>query len=408
VILRLSDNSGAGGTTARRRHLGYRAARFGRRAARALSRRRARPLGSRPTPAALYQGARFSRRGGPFRTERAWRTADAYRARSTRWASRPSWRASEAALYSVSTSPAAASIAFQPASGRRDSAGRRARDGGVHRPSDRAGRHRGRVAETGIFRPARSGGGGIAATALARSPRSRRRRCASNDGRCVGQGRVLAGRCTPTCPPATPWGRSIDTCVESGLAGPMEPGPPRCRTASRGPPRREAQCTLSDSLPECPLHLGLRLRRRRWACRATGAYSSTWRITPGGPMAPRSMPTGAYWICANTRGEVLRYTPDGRLDRSLRVPVRKPTMCAFGGDRYETLVRDLDPAAAPRGPGRPALRGIGVPRCGPASRACPKPNSLLSSGDVPVDGKPGTLAFDSHARVCFNASRCKP
>jgi sugar lactone lactonase YvrE len=46
---------------------------------------------------------------------------------------------------------------------------------------------------------------------------------------------------------------------------------------------------------------------------------------------------GCYWICANDAGEVLRFTPEGRLDRSLRVPVRKPTMCAFGGDGFETL-----------------------------------------------------------------------
>ncbi|MBC3925775.1 MULTISPECIES: SMP-30/gluconolactonase/LRE family protein [Pseudomonas] len=46
---------------------------------------------------------------------------------------------------------------------------------------------------------------------------------------------------------------------------------------------------------------------------------------------------GCYWICANDAGLVHRFTPDGRLDRSLVVPVKKPTMCAFGGSRLETL-----------------------------------------------------------------------
>jgi len=46
---------------------------------------------------------------------------------------------------------------------------------------------------------------------------------------------------------------------------------------------------------------------------------------------------GCYWICANDAGLIHRFTPAGRLDRSLSVPVKKPTMCAFGGSRLETL-----------------------------------------------------------------------
>ncbi|MFC4444768.1 SMP-30/gluconolactonase/LRE family protein [Castellaniella denitrificans] len=46
---------------------------------------------------------------------------------------------------------------------------------------------------------------------------------------------------------------------------------------------------------------------------------------------------GCYWICGNDAGMVHRYTPEGRLDRSLRVPVAKPAMCAFGGDGLDTL-----------------------------------------------------------------------
>jgi sugar lactone lactonase YvrE len=46
---------------------------------------------------------------------------------------------------------------------------------------------------------------------------------------------------------------------------------------------------------------------------------------------------GCYWICANDAGLIHRFTPDGRLDRSLAVPVKKPTMCAFGGPRLDTL-----------------------------------------------------------------------
>lgn len=46
---------------------------------------------------------------------------------------------------------------------------------------------------------------------------------------------------------------------------------------------------------------------------------------------------GCYWICGNDAGVVYRFTPDGVLDRSVAVPVRKPAMCAFGGAGLVTL-----------------------------------------------------------------------
>jgi sugar lactone lactonase YvrE len=54
---------------------------------------------------------------------------------------------------------------------------------------------------------------------------------------------------------------------------------------------------------------------------------------------------GCYWICANDAGLIHRFTPDGRLDRSLAVPVQKPSMCAFGGRQLDTLfVTSIRPA----------------------------------------------------------------
>ena len=54
---------------------------------------------------------------------------------------------------------------------------------------------------------------------------------------------------------------------------------------------------------------------------------------------------GCYWICGNDAGLVHRFTPDGKLDRSLAVPVKKPAMCAFGGADLDTLfVTSIRPA----------------------------------------------------------------
>jgi sugar lactone lactonase YvrE len=58
---------------------------------------------------------------------------------------------------------------------------------------------------------------------------------------------------------------------------------------------------------------------------------------PGRPDGAAVDAEGGYWICANDAGAVHRFLPDGRLERSLPVPVAKPSMCAFGGPTLEHL-----------------------------------------------------------------------
>ncbi|WP_222908150.1 SMP-30/gluconolactonase/LRE family protein [Pseudomonas sp. DNDY-54] len=58
---------------------------------------------------------------------------------------------------------------------------------------------------------------------------------------------------------------------------------------------------------------------------------------PGRPDGAAVDVDGCYWICGNDAGLIHRFTPDGRLDRSLEVPVKKPAMCAFGGAGLDTL-----------------------------------------------------------------------
>ncbi|RYF08055.1 MAG: SMP-30/gluconolactonase/LRE family protein [Comamonadaceae bacterium] len=66
---------------------------------------------------------------------------------------------------------------------------------------------------------------------------------------------------------------------------------------------------------------------------------------PGRPDGAAIDVDGCYWICGNDAGLVHRFTPDGRLDQSLQVPVKKPAMCAFGGPRLDTLyVTSIRPA----------------------------------------------------------------
>lgn len=54
---------------------------------------------------------------------------------------------------------------------------------------------------------------------------------------------------------------------------------------------------------------------------------------------------GCYWTCANDAGLLLRFTPQGKLDRQIALPAAKPSMCAFGGPDLDTLyVTTIRPA----------------------------------------------------------------
>jgi sugar lactone lactonase YvrE len=58
---------------------------------------------------------------------------------------------------------------------------------------------------------------------------------------------------------------------------------------------------------------------------------------------------GCYWICGNDAGCLLRFTPDGTLDRTIELPMAKPSMCAFGGADMTTLMVTSISAGAPAG-----------------------------------------------------------
>lgn len=60
-------------------------------------------------------------------------------------------------------------------------------------------------------------------------------------------------------------------------------------------------------------------------------------LYPGRPDGAAVDAEGCYWICGNDEGLIHRFTPEGKLDRSLAVPVKKPSMCAFGGRDLGTL-----------------------------------------------------------------------
>jgi len=46
---------------------------------------------------------------------------------------------------------------------------------------------------------------------------------------------------------------------------------------------------------------------------------------------------GCYWVAGMDDGCIMRFTPQGVLDRMVRLPVRHPTMCAFGGTDMKSM-----------------------------------------------------------------------
>lgn len=154
-----------------------------------------------------------------------------------------------------------------------------------------------------------------------------------NDGRCDRQGRFLVGTMVQDMAQGAPAGRLYshtagdgarlllgDLIVPNGLA--------------LSPDGRTLY--LSDSHPS---------RQLIWAFDydPDSGTPSNQRLFvdmnahPGRPDGAAVDVDGCYWICGNDAGLIHRFTPDGRLDRSLAVPVRKPAMCAFGGRNLDTL-----------------------------------------------------------------------
>jgi hypothetical protein len=46
---------------------------------------------------------------------------------------------------------------------------------------------------------------------------------------------------------------------------------------------------------------------------------------------------GYLWNAEFNGSRVVRYAPDGRIDRVIELPMRRPTCCAFGGDTLDVL-----------------------------------------------------------------------
>ncbi len=188
-----------------------------------------------------------------------------------------------------------------------------------------------------------------------------------NDGRCDRQGRLRAGTMVMDM--------SLAAAVGSLYA--LDGNAPRVLRDGFITPNGMAfspdgkTLYLSDSHPSV---------QTIWACdydtdTGTPHDPRVWvdmKSLPGRPDGAAVDEDGGYWICGNDAGLVHRFTPEGWLDLSLAVPVKKPAMCAFGGSGLDTLfVTSIRPGGdlsdQPLAGGvfalSPGVRGLPEPAC---------------------------------------------
>jgi sugar lactone lactonase YvrE len=164
-----------------------------------------------------------------------------------------------------------------------------------------------------------------------------------NDGRCDRQGRFWAGTMVQDMSLANPAGALFRFDANGELSAPVVDG-----LITQNGLAWSADGTtmyLSDSHPS---------RRLIWAFdfdvesgtphnRRVFADLHDYVGRPDGAAVDAD---GCYWICANDAGVLLRFTPQGKLDRQIAVPAVKPSMCAFGGREFDTLyVTSIRPAS---------------------------------------------------------------
>lgn len=167
-----------------------------------------------------------------------------------------------------------------------------------------------------------------------------------NDGRCDRQGRFWSGTMFADIAAQRPLGRLHRYTAQDGVSAPIVSGLLVQNGLAWSPDGRTMY--LSDSHPA---------RQLVWAFDydIDAGMPSNQRLfvdmntLDGRPDGAAIDSDGGYWICGNDGGCILRFTPEGKLDRRIDVPMSKPSMCSFGGEGLDTLLVTSIAAGAPAG-----------------------------------------------------------
>ena len=159
-----------------------------------------------------------------------------------------------------------------------------------------------------------------------------------NDGRCDRQGRFVAGTMFMDMAAAQAVGKVYRLGADelaAGAAPDLQLGPLITPNGLAFSPDGQTMY-LSDSHPSVQTIWTFDYDTATGTPRNRRVFVNM-KPLPGRPDGAAVDADGCYWICGNDAGLVHRFTPDGRLDRSIAVPVKKPAMCAFGGANLDVL-----------------------------------------------------------------------
>jgi sugar lactone lactonase YvrE len=200
-----------------------------------------------------------------------------------------------------------------------------------------------------------------------------------NDGRCDRAGRFWVGTA-----------RSAGSSVQDG-------GAAWYRFDERGLTRQMEGTTIANGLAWSPDNRTLYIADRpNWQILAFQYNLSTGiaadrrvftTITQGEIPDGATVDTqGGYWIAMHRAGRILRFRPDGVLDRDLRAPVTHPTMVAFGGPDYSVLY--LTSARAPADTAAEPLAGA-IFAANVGVRGLPEPRFSVGLDQPPARSQAG-------------------
>jgi sugar lactone lactonase YvrE len=215
--------------------------------------------------------------------------------------------------------------------------------------------------ETALFALDLLADGSVAATRLA-APPELVPGMRFNDGRTDRQGRFWAGTMWMDMAAAKPAG-CLYRYDARGLSAPLVADLVTQNGLAWSPDGRTMY--LSDSHPtrrrvwtfDYDVDAGVPHNRRLFADMAARA---------GRPDGAAMDSDGGYWVAGNDGASLLRFAPDGRLDREVAVPFPKPAMPCFGGPDLDTLLvtsipapgREDEPLAGAVVLLRPGVRGV--------------------------------------------------
>ncbi len=206
--------------------------------------------------------------------------------------------------------------------------------------------------ESGVFAIDLPPGGGAAQTRLLQAVQHPRAGMRFNDGRLDRQGRLWASTLVMDGSLAAADG-ALYRFDGQGLSAPLVRGLVTGNGLAFSPDGRRMY--LSDSHPTVQriwqLDLGedgMPRNQREFV---------DMRPLPGRPDGAAIDTEGGYWICGTGAGQIHRFTPDGRLDRSIAVPFSKPAMCSFGGPDLSWLFVTSIPPVQPAPGFDPAFDG---------------------------------------------------